>query len=320
MSAPDLSICIANWNCQEHLRRCLESIRVSRGEFSHETIVVDNASTDGSPEMVEQEFPEVILFRNPTNRGFAIANNQSAGQARGSYLFFLNNDTIVGPDSLAKLLEFMKAHPEVGMAGPRLIGKDGKPQRSMRPKPTFAACLHRLLIVRWTMLFHRAYKRYRREEFDPNRRKQVEGLLGAAVCLPRTVFERVGGWDEQFVFGLEDLDLSVRVAKEYQVVYMADADIVHLGKSSSRANSGFFYTGLECGYARFLRKHATGRLGSSVYKVLFCANLPLAVMSEIARHLSARLMRGRPKPGKKNSQLRPLGHFIIRGLRQFLAS
>jgi N-acetylglucosaminyl-diphospho-decaprenol L-rhamnosyltransferase len=320
VSVPDLSICIANWNCREHLRRCLESIRIASLGIPCETIVVDNASADGSADMVESDFPEVILIRNGSNRGFAAANNQAAQRSRATYLLFLNNDTIVGPESLVKIVTFMRDHPGAGIVGPRLIGKDGKPQRSTRPKPTLAACLHRLVILRWTMLFDRAYKRYRRDRFDANRPGPVETLLGAAACLPHAVFEHHRGWDEGFVFGLEDLDLSVRVAKTHDVLFMADADIVHLGKSSSRGNSGFFYTGLECGYARYLRKHAAGRIGALAYKVLFFLNLPFALLSEAFRQVWRGLTHGKPKPGKKHSQLRPLGYFLIRGLRKFLSA
>src|SRR5438876_720723 len=102
----DVSVCIANWNCRELLRACLESLQDQPQGVRLETIVVDNASQDGAAAMVARDFPDVILVRNSANVGFAKANNQAAGRARGRYLFFLNNDTVVPAGSLRRLVAF----------------------------------------------------------------------------------------------------------------------------------------------------------------------------------------------------------------------
>lgn len=317
MSPPDLSICIVNWNGKHLLRDCLVSIRRAQATLNVETIVVDNASADDSVAMVVREFPWVTLISNLRNLGFSKANNQAADVSTGRYLLFLNNDTIVRPDSLRELVTYMTEHAAVGMAGPRLIGRDGMPQRSYRYRPTLAALLHRITLLRWTGLFRRAYLAYRRREFDPNTARTVEALLGAAVCLPREAFFAHGGWDEQFPFGLEDFDLSARVAQTHQVTYVAGADIVHLGKMSSRRNAGFAYTGVECGYARYLRKHALGPVGTACYKLLVTLNLPLALVVETLRHAWRTLRHGRTRPDETRSELSALWHFSTRGLRLF---
>src|SRR5262245_5186905 len=144
----DVSVCIANWNCRELLRACLESLHDQPQGVRVETVVVDNASADGAAEMVARDFPEVVLVRNPVNRGFAAANNQAAAFARGRYLFFLNNDTVVPALALRRLVDFADAHPEVGMVGPRLRGGDGQMQISYRNEPTVAAMLHRTALLR----------------------------------------------------------------------------------------------------------------------------------------------------------------------------
>ncbi len=317
MAQPDLSICIVSWNGKELLRPCLDSIRAGVQGLFVETIVVDNGSADGSAELVDGRFPDVVLLRNATNQGFSRANNQAAAVSRGRLLLFLNNDTLVGPDSLRRLVEFMQSHPDVGMAGPRLIGRDGLPQRSYRYKPTPAALLHRLPLLRWTRLFRKAYKRYRRREFDPNTLRSVEALLGAAVCLPRDVFLAHQGWDERFPFGLEDFDLSARVAQTHDVVFFPGAEIVHLGKESSRKNAGFAYTGVECGYARYLRKHALGSLGVWAYKLLVLLNVPLALVEESLRAAWRRLRHGPAQPGRPHSELAAVWHFARRGMGAF---
>ncbi len=317
---PDLSICIVNWNGRELLRQCLASIDAGRGALQVETIVVDNGSTDGSAEMVAQEFPWVVLHPNRDNAGFSRANNQAADVSHGQYLLFLNNDTIVGRDSLQSLVEFMRTHPEVGMAGPRLIGRDGAPQRSYRYKPTVPALLHRLTLLRWTGLFRKSYERYRRREFDPHTLRPVEALLGAAVCLPRAVFFEHGGWDERFPFGLEDFDLSARVIRSHQVVFFPGAEIIHLGKMSSRKNAGFAFTGVECGYVRFLRKHLLSPMSVFGYKLLVTLNLPFAIATESVRAGWRRLRRGPAPDGHPHSDLAALWHFSTRGLIPFWKS
>jgi GT2 family glycosyltransferase len=299
MSPADLSICIVNWNGRELLRACLESIQLAQSGLKVETIVVDNASSDGSAEMVSEFFPEVIPLGS------------------GRYLLFLNNDTLVGKGSLRALIQFMEDHPEVGMAGPRLIGRDGLPQRSYRYRPTLKALLHRLTVLRWTGLFRKSYEAYRRREFDPTRLQTVEALLGAAVCLPSEVFRQHLGWDEEFPFGLEDFDLSARVARTHQVVYLAGADIVHLGKMSSRKNAGFAYTGVESGYARYLRKHTLSSEAVMAYKALVLLNLPFAVAVECCRAIWRRLRYGPAPRGNPHSELGALLWFATRGQPTF---
>src|SRR5262249_20213077 len=114
----DVSVCIANWNCKDHLRACLTSLQDCPQGVRLETIVVDNASADGAADMVAREFPEVIVVRNRTNEGFARASNQAAALARGRYVFFLNNDTVVPPGTLDQLVAFAESRPDVGMIGP----------------------------------------------------------------------------------------------------------------------------------------------------------------------------------------------------------
>src|SRR3974377_413713 len=129
--------------------------------------------------MVAADFPQVRLIRNEDNRGFAKANNQAAELARGRYLFFLNNDTIVPPGTLRRLVDYADVHPEVGMIGPRWRDPQGQFQVSVRAKPTPGAILHKTIPLRWTGFFKRSYHQYRRWSFDPHAERQVDVLLGA---------------------------------------------------------------------------------------------------------------------------------------------
>src|SRR6266550_1435740 len=119
---PDVSVCIVNWNGRDMLRNLLASLRDAEPALRLQTIVVDNASTDDSLDRVPADFPAVALVRNDRNVGFARANNQAAERATGRYLFFLNNDTIVYPGAIGKLVRFLDEHPSYSAVGPRLIG------------------------------------------------------------------------------------------------------------------------------------------------------------------------------------------------------
>lgn len=313
----DVSVCIANWNCRELLRRCLESLYDQPQGVAFEVVVVDNASADGAADMVAAEFPGVTLVRNRENRGFSKANNQAAALARGRYFFFLNNDTVVPPDTLRKFLEFAEANPSVGMVGPRLRGGDGNAQISYRRRPTLGALLHRVSLLRWTGLFRRAYYDYRRDSFDPEGVRPVEVLMGAAVFLPRAVFEDSGRWDEQYRFGGEDIDLSTQVGRRRELVYVGDVEVVHYGRVSSRKNIGFAAPNVAIGYVHYFRKAGATPAALLVYKLFVTADAPVQCMAKCAQ-AATRLLRGRANKARKSwLAARGLWHFMTRELVRF---
>ena len=313
----DVTVCIANWNCRELLRACLESLHDQPQGVRLETVVVDNGSHDGAAEMVARDFPEAILIRNGENRGFARANNQAAAQARGRYLFFLNNDTVVPAGALRRLIAYADAHPEIGMIGPRLRDPDGQQLISYRCRPTVAALLHRTTLLRWTGLLGRAYRRYRRRGFDPNRERAVEVLMGAAVLLPRGVFTGCGRWDEAFTFGGEDIDLSLRVSRRRPVIYLPDVEIVHHGRVSSRLNVTFTEPNVMAGYARVLRKSGTSAVALWIYKITITLDTPVQMLTKVVQYGWRRLNRRTAKAEKSLLAVKGMWHFLTRGLGPF---
>jgi len=317
---PLVSVCIVNWNCCELLRCCLRSLHQRPQGVPFETVVVDNASADGAAEMVAAEFPQVRLIRNAVNVGFSKGNNQAANAARGRYFFFLNNDTEVPENLLREFTDYAAANPAVGMLGPRLRGADGELQINYRLKPTLAAMLHRISFLRWTGIFRRAYYRYRRDTFRADRHEtiqRVEVLMGAAVFLPRRVFEASGRWDERYRFGGEDLDLSTQVGRQYDVVHFGRVEVLHYGRVSSRANVGFSAPNVAVGFVHYFRTAGVGSVSLLAYKVLVTIDAPLQVLGKYAQYVQRRLAGRTAKAAKSRLAAQGLLRFLTHELPAF---
>ncbi|MCI0683935.1 MAG: glycosyltransferase family 2 protein [Gemmataceae bacterium] len=313
----DVSVCIANWNCRDLLCACLASLLHQDQDVRLEVIVVDNASTDGAADLVARDFPQVQLIRNPSNRGFAAANNQAARLARGAHLLFLNNDTVVPARTLGALVEFLDAHPDVIAVGPRLIGTDGRPQTSYRRQPTLAAFLHRTWLFRLTGIMRRSYRDYRRRTSPPLWPCEVDMLLGAALMIDRRRFEDLGGWDEAFLFGGEDLDFSLRARRHGVLVHDPRVTIIHVGRASTKANIGFASPSILAGFARYFRKAGASRRELFLYKLAVTLDAPLQIGVKAVQYPWRRLRGRRRDAAKSWNDLHGAAAFLVRGLVAF---
>jgi GT2 family glycosyltransferase len=282
-----------------------------------EVVVIDNASTDGAAQMVRDEFPWVRLVCNRVNRGFAAANNQAAARARGRWLLFLNNDAEAPPGALRRLLAYARAHPEAGLVGPRLRDGRGRTQLSARARPTVQALLHRTLLFRWTGLFRAAYRRYRGRGHDPDQTRAAEVLMGAALLIRRRLFRAVGGWDEGFTFGGEDIDLCRRVGRTHAVVYHPDVSLTHHGRASSRLQAGYAYSHTVAGIVHALRLGGCPEGALWFYKAVFTLEAPLVWLGHAAQWLWRRLRGRRTQAERSRLRLAGLWHFLTRGLAAF---
>jgi N-acetylglucosaminyl-diphospho-decaprenol L-rhamnosyltransferase len=316
-SRPEVTVCIANYNCRDLLRTCLRSLSAGRQKARLEIVVVDNASGDGAADMVADVFPRVVLLRNDRNAGFARANNQAARVARGHYLFFLNNDTVVPRGALRELLDFARAHPEAGLVGPRLRDARGRTQLSCRARPTVAALLHRLWLLRWTGLFRRAYARYRRRDGDLRTTQSVEVLMGAAVLVPRDLFFDHGLWDEGYVFGAEDIDLCTRIGRTHQVIYYPEVTVLHHGRMSTRQQIGYVHSNFTVGLVRYLRKYGSSRLALLVFKLALTLDTPVQWLRHTGQYLWRRLCGQRAKAARSLLVGRAVSHFLFKGMVAF---
>jgi hypothetical protein len=313
-------VCIVNWNCRELLRGCLRSLLEQAHGVSLEVIVVDNASGDGAADVVAHEFPQVRLIRNTLNAGFARANNQAARVARGRFLFFLNNDTVVPVRTLAKLVDYLQTHVEAVMVGPRLRDGQGKMQVSWRRQPTITTFLHRTLLLRWTGLFRSSYQSYRRAaqtSDGPGTARPVDVLMGAALMVRRKDFWWLGAWDEDFTFGGEDLELCYRANQRGRVVYLPQVEIIHFGRASTRQNIAYASTRIAIGYAQFFRKSGAGHIAMAAYKLAVTLDAPLQLLIKGSQYLTRR-WRGRRKQAEQSLTVaRGALAFLCNGLWRF---
>jgi GT2 family glycosyltransferase len=238
---PDLSIVIVNWNVCDLLRQCLDAVQQQTSSPSLppirlEIIVVDNASNDGSVEMIRSEFPDVIVITNRDNLGFTAGNNQGISAAHGRYVLLLNPDTQVLDGAFHTLIHYMDTHPGVGLVGPKLIFPDEQPQSSRRRFPTTAT-----LFFESTWLESRAprtlLERYHVRDQPDDAVLDVDWVVGAAMMVRKETIQKVGGFDERFFMYSEELDWCRRIkAAGWRVVYQPQAQIIHHeGKSSEQA-------------------------------------------------------------------------------------
>lgn len=232
-SPPRVSIIIVSWNGRDLLARCLASL-AHHVRTPYECIVVDNSSTDGTPDFIAKRFPTVRLIRNTTNRGFSAANNQGAGLATGQVLFFLNADTEAINDPLPALLVELEREATIGAVGPRLLNSDRSAQYSVRRFPRWSDQVVTLLKLRHVLRQTRVMSRYRNDSVhQATAAIAVDEVMGAAVMLRRRTFKELGGWDEGYWIWFEDVDLCQRLNRLHKkVLYAPTAQIIHHGGSS----------------------------------------------------------------------------------------
>lgn len=232
----ELSITICSWNTKEDTRKCLQSIYDCSHEGKIETIVIENASEDSSAEMIENEFPWVNLIKLEQNVGFAKGHNIGFKESKGEILMALNSDTIVHRGALHNLISFLKQNKDVGIAGPKLLNPDGSLQYSCRKFPTPLAALFRNTPLGKMFPKNKYARDYLMQDWAHDESRDVDWLSGAALCIKRELYEKIGGFDEQFFMYLEDVDLCKRAHEAgYRVVYLPDAIITHaIGRSSDR--------------------------------------------------------------------------------------
>jgi len=267
-----LSIIIVNWNTKDYLRRCLASIREHPFSGSAEVIVVDNASSDSSAEMVKEEFPEVVLLANEENLGYAEGNNQGIERAGGEHVLLLNPDTEVNAGTLDVLSQFLDAHSDAAAVSCRLIGPDGKVQSSCRSFPDPAGVLYEY--SRLSRLFPRSrvFGSYRMTYFDYATEAEVDQPMASCLMLTRKALDDVGLFDEEFPIFFNEVDwLFCAREKGWKVYFTPAAEIIHHGGASTRQVKPEMVRQSHRSLAAFYRKHYKRRIPAPLYWFIMAA-------------------------------------------------
>jgi N-acetylglucosaminyl-diphospho-decaprenol L-rhamnosyltransferase len=270
--ACDLSIVIVSWNVKDLLRVCLQSALQST-EARHgpgltsEVVVIDNASSDNSAEMVRQDFPAVRLVANAENVGFTRGNNQGIVASDGRYVLLLNPDTQVLGTALELLVEHMDRYPEVGVVGPKLLYADGGTQSSRRRFPNLRTAFVESTFLQPWFADSDTLKRYYVLDRGDDEVQEVDWLVGACLMIRREAIEEVGLLDERYFMYSEELDWCYRAKRKgWKVVYLPTARVVHYEGKSSEQVLPVRHVQFQRSKVLFFLKHH-GRLQGEVLRI-----------------------------------------------------
>ncbi len=249
---PSLSIIIVNYNTTVLLKKCLASVLSNEGEIAREIIVVDNHSSDGGPASLKERFQDVKIIENQSNLGFSKACNQGLALAIGDYILFLNPDTTVPDRTLDSCMAFIHEHQDIGALGCRLLNGDG----SLQPSCADFPYLHKIFLdhlLGWKCFPKTMRKKCLLKHWAHDRTREVDWFLGAFMLARRSLMERLRGFDEDFFFYGEDLDLCYRIRQTgWKVVFFSEATVFHVGNSVwENARISLVYDAL----LKFYRKH-----------------------------------------------------------------
>ncbi len=268
----DLSVVIVNYNVRQFLENALGSIQRAMEGLQGEIFVVDNASDDGSVEMVRDAFPDVCLIENKENIGFARANNLALTRARGRFLLLINPDTVVQEDTFRVMIRFFDEHPDAGLAGCKILNPNGSIQLPCRRSfPTPWVAFTKVFGLAALFPGSRLFGRYNLTYLSPDETYPVDAVSGSFMMLRREVYETIGGLDEGFFMYGEDLDWCYRVQQSgKKVYYVHSTKIIHFKGESTRRSEidelKVFYGAMQV----FVEKHF-GK--SSVVKLLLNAGI-----------------------------------------------
>jgi GT2 family glycosyltransferase len=233
----DVAVIIVNWNAREDLRCCLQSLLPEpSGQLRYEVWVVDNASVDGSPDMVVRSFPWAKLIRNTENAGFSKANNQVIDAAKSRYVFLLNSDAAIHAGAIETLTRYADSHPEAGIIGPKVLNPDGTLQLSCRRWPSLKAGFFRNTLLGRLFPKNKYAREYLMADLDHSSVTPVDWVSGCAMFIRRELIDRIGALDERFYMYCEDVDICFRAwMNGSQVVYVPTAVVTHaIGRSSDK--------------------------------------------------------------------------------------
>lgn len=236
-----VSAIIVNFNHKYFPKLAVEALENSKTNFDFEIIAVDNASRETeSLDFLNKahDHGRLTLIKLPKNIGFGSGNNVGAKVAKGEYVFFHNPDVTVEPDSLQKMVDFMEDNKDVGLMGPKLVYSNGEVQKSCRRHMSFFDLVLNRTFLGKLPIFKDRLNNYLMADYDHNKMQDVDTLVGAAMIIPRDLYEKIGGFDERYFIFMEDFDLCHKVRREgKRVVYAPDITLQHYHKRLSQGST-----------------------------------------------------------------------------------
>ncbi len=294
----DVSIIIVSYRGRDFLRRCLASVYEHVRGLEFEVVVVDNASRDGTPEMVEAEFPQAKLARRSRNGGFARGVNEGIAAAQGETFLLLNPDSELTDNAVLPMLAYLREQPDIGILAPKLLDADGSLQLSCRGFPGFQTALfNRYSLFTRLRPSNPLSSRYLMTNFDHAAIAEVDWISAACWLLPRHAYETVGPLDEGYFWSIEDVDYCQRTHRAgLRVVYFPEVAIIHhIGASSSTAASRTIiarHRGMWRYYRAYLRPR--GRIAASAVDVAVAGGIVARGATQLAANHLRRLRRAPP--------------------------
>jgi len=283
----DVSVIIVNWNTKELLRDCLSSVYEHAGDIDYEIIVIDNASIDGSAEMVKNDFQQVILMENSDNRGFATANNQGMAVAKGRYMLLLNSDTVVLDNAIANIVNFADENPQIAVTGCRVLNPDRTLQRTCF---MFPSVLNMLLSSTYLYKLFPKNRFFGREQmtwWNRNDVRQVDVVTGCFMLVRREAIDQVGMMDEQFFMYGEETDWCYRFReKGWKVMFAPVGQIIHFGGQSTAQKPVAMIVQLRLSILKFMKKHycrSTYLIARFLVALFFAIRLPVWLAKGLIR-------------------------------------
>lgn len=293
-----LSIVIPTYNANEWIQGCIDSIRQHGPRYDYEIIVVDDNSTDDTPEIVRQQFPDVRLFSNEKNVGFGKTANVGLRASAGEYVLVLNNDTWVHEGALERLIEYLDRHSSVGIVGPKVLSADGSLQQQCRRRiPTPAAALLYFTGVANLFPANPRVAGYLMTASDENATTEVDAVSGACLMVRRAVMDQIHGFDEEYYLYGEDMDFCWRTKLAgWKVVYYPKAAITHFGGQGGTGKKRLYAT-IEWHRAMwiFYRKHRAPKVAFPERALVYSA---IALKTALAVAVNALRRSGTPGTAK----------------------
>ena len=264
----DLSIVIVSWNTKKYLEECLTSLRTIDGNLSVETIVVDNASSDGTPEMIRAQFPEVTLLETGANLGFAGGNNVGIQKASGNYVCLINSDVNVPPDCLPKMHSYMEQNSTIGLLGPGMLYTDGRVHRSGMRFPTLWNLFLRALFLDSLFKRSRFFGGYLMKDFQFDRTTDIDVLNGWFWMARREALNQAGLLDRRFFMYAEDVDWCKQFhLAGWRVVFYPEARALHYGGASAANAPSRFNVEMQRANLQYWKKYH-GRVSLFFYLLI----------------------------------------------------